>query len=226
MVKTKKTKEGYQKKRKIGTLSIVYRWENMTDDEKEEIDPMERMGIYCIIFPMLVDVLETYWISCAYFEKWDVIEDVVGDDIILRPPTRTEWVYKDMSKETSYMKQPEICYPLLRTTERYKEDLLNGGMITNELNERIDKCENERRNLIEQKRFLIKDLTNKHINELVSVLLGVKRLSLDHSQKYKDKHQEDVFKEHEILSKRIDMQLSKKKGKGVSNNQITKSFQD
>jgi len=195
-----------KKKRKIGTLSLAYRWENMTDDEKEEIDPMERMGIYCIIFPMLVDVLETYWISCAYFEKWDVIEDVVGDDTILRPPTNTEWVYKDMSKETSkygteYIQQPEICYPLLRTTERYKEDLLNGGMITNELNERIDKCENERRNLIEQKRFLIKDLTNKHINELVSILLVVKRLNFDHSQKYKDKNAEDVLKEAEIWRK-------------------------
>ena len=140
---------------------------------------------------MLLNVMETFWITCAYFERWDVIEDVVGDEIRLRPISRTEWMYRESREEKSNVR-PEYI--------QQKKHLLNGGMITNELDERLDSCENDRMKLIEEKRFLIQDLTNIHINELVSVLLEVKRLSLEQSksEKNRNKEREDVLEELKI----------------------------
>ena len=194
------TENKIKKTRKIGTLSIVYRWDKMTDEEKEEIDPMERMGIYCIIFPMLLNVMETFWITCSYFERWDVIEDVVGDEIRLRPISRTEWMYRESREEKSTVR-PEYI--------QQKKHLLNGGMITNELDERLDSCEDDRMKLIEEKRFLIQDLTNIHINELVSVLLEVKRLSLEQSNSEKNRNKEREDEEEELRICKVNIRNSK-----------------
>ena len=34
---------------------------------------MEKMGIYCIVFSMLEDRLETLWWNCSYVHEWKVI---------------------------------------------------------------------------------------------------------------------------------------------------------
>ena len=65
-------------------------WNERSDDERENINPMEKMGIYCIVFSMLEDRLETLWWNCSYVHKWDSIEDysVIQEKTIKRPPRK------------------------------------------------------------------------------------------------------------------------------------------
>ena len=44
-----------------------------SDTPEREIPVMERVGIYCMVFSMLEDRLETFWWNCSYVHKWNVI---------------------------------------------------------------------------------------------------------------------------------------------------------
>ena len=61
-----------------------------SDPPEREIPVMERVGIYCMVYSMLEDRLETFWWNCSHIHKWDVIP---SDDNPRkkRPPKRKEW---------------------------------------------------------------------------------------------------------------------------------------
>ncbi len=60
-------------------------WNDKSDKERENINPMERIGIYCIVFSMLEDRIETLWWNCSFVHEWDVIE---GYSIIKKEKTK------------------------------------------------------------------------------------------------------------------------------------------
>ena len=86
-------------------------WEEKSDEGKQEINPMERMGIYCIVFSMLEDRLETLWWNCSYVHKWDVIEKRVDGVKTKRPPNEYEHRNRKIPKG-------------IRTTGRFRNNLL------------------------------------------------------------------------------------------------------
>ena len=55
------------------SVEFFRNWDNLSEQEKEEITPTEKVGIYCIVFSMLEDRLETLWWNCSYVHQWNVI---------------------------------------------------------------------------------------------------------------------------------------------------------
>ena len=56
------------------------------DSLDREIPVMERVGIYCMVYSMLEDRLETVWWNCSFIHKWDVIPS--DDDPKLKKPPK------------------------------------------------------------------------------------------------------------------------------------------
>ena len=146
-------------------------WEEKSDEGKQEINPMERMGIYCIVFSMLEDRLETLWWNCSYVHKWDVIEKRVDGVKTKRPPNEYEHRNRKIPKG-------------IRTTGRFRNNLLENWKITNKLNDRIFKSEEDRRELVHRNMFFMDDLKDKHIKEVMSLFREVDKLV----QKHKKSH--------------------------------------
>ena len=69
-----------------------------SETPEREIPVMERIGIYCMVFSMLEDRLETFWWNCSYVHKWDVIPSN-DDPRLKRPPKRKEWEKRKFERE-------------------------------------------------------------------------------------------------------------------------------
>ena len=47
-------------------------WNKLKEPERWELlesNPMQRVGIYCMVFSMFEDRLETFWWNCAYVHQ-------------------------------------------------------------------------------------------------------------------------------------------------------------
>ena len=150
-------------------------WDERSDDERENINPMEKMGIYCIVFSMLEDRLETLWWNCSYVHEWTVIEDdsVIQEKTIKRPPRKNE-----------YLKR-KIPYQI-RTTGRFRKDLNQSHKITQKLHDRIQQSEWDRKELIHRNMFFMGDLKDKHIKEVMSLFRKVDKLVQKHKKGHQD----------------------------------------
>jgi len=150
-------------------------WEEKSDEGKQEINPMERMGIYCIVFSMLEDRLETLWWNCSYVHEWDVIEEysVIKKVRIKRPPREDEHRKRKIPKN-------------IRTTGRFRINLLDNWKITQKLNDRILKSESDRRELVHRNMFFMDDLKDKHIKEVMSLFREVDKLVQKHKKGHQD----------------------------------------
>ena len=153
-------------------------WDERTDEERKNINPMEKMGIYCIVFSMLEDRLETLWWNCSYVHKWNVIgewdeeeERYVTDNA--RPP----WEYEHRERK--------IPNPI-RTTGRFRIDLLENGKINQRLHDRINNSEKDRRELIHRNMFFMNDLKDKHIKEVMLVFRELDKLVKKHKKGHPD----------------------------------------
>ena len=74
-------------------------WMDLYSDTPErEIPVMERVGIYCMVYSMLEDRIETFWWNCSYVYKWDVIPSD-DDSKLKRPPERKEWEKRKITKK-------------------------------------------------------------------------------------------------------------------------------
>ena len=136
-------------------------WNERSEEERENINPMERMGIYCIVFSMLEDRLETLWWNCSYVHEWKVIGEWDEDNKRYvtdngRPPQEYEH------------RGRKIPYPI-RTTGRFRIDLLENGKITQKLHDKIHQSEKDRKELIHRNMFFMGDLKDKHITEVMSI---------------------------------------------------------
>ena len=150
-------------------------WDEKSDKERENINPMERMGIYCIVFSMLEDRLEPLWWNCSYVHEWDVIEEysTTKKVRIKRPPREDEHRKRKIPKN-------------IRTTGRFRINLLENWKITNKLNDRILKSESDRRELVHRNMFFMDDLTDKHIKEVMSLFRELDKLVQKHKKGHQD----------------------------------------
>ena len=87
--------------------------ERNKDVNENQINPLERVGIYYMVFSMLEDRLETFWWNCCYVHGWEVIipkgEKEKRSELremgqkppptITRvPPTKKQWKRRDIPK--------------------------------------------------------------------------------------------------------------------------------
>ena len=146
-------------------------WNEKSDKEKESINPMEKMGIYCIVFSMLEDRIESLWWNCSFVHEWNVIEEysTTRKQKIVRPPREDEHRKRRIPKR-------------IRTTGRFRNDLLDNGKITIKLNEKILKSESDRKELIHRNMFFMDDLKDKHIKEVMLLFREVDKLVQKHKK--------------------------------------------
>ena len=151
-------------------------WDERSEEEKENINPMEKMGIYCIVFSMLEDRLETLWWNCSYVHGWDVIGNF--DENNKYVPERPPQEYEHRGRK--------IPSPI-RTTGRFRIDLLDNRKITQKLHDRIQQSEWDRKELIHRNMFFMGDLKDKHIREVMTLFREVDRLVQKHKKGHPDK---------------------------------------
>ena len=144
-----------------------------SDTPEREIPIMERVGIYCMVYSMLEDRLETFWWSCSYVHKWDVIPSV-DDPKLKRPPKRKEWKKRQIPKS-------------IRQTGSYLSRLEKNGKITLELKTRVRRSDDDRREIIHRNMFNMKEVTKDHIQELMSMFREFDKLIRKHKKKHLDK---------------------------------------
>ena len=142
-------------------------WDERSDDERENINPMEKMGIYCIVFSMLEDRLETLWWNCSYVQGWEVM---VNPE---RPPNE-------------YEHRKRMIPSRVRTTGRFRKDLIDNLKIPQKLHDRIQQSEWDRKELIHRNMFFMGDLKDKHIKEVMSLFRKVDKLVQKHKKGHQD----------------------------------------
>ena len=144
-----------------------------SDTPEREIPVMERVGIYCMVFSMLEDRLETFWWNCSYVHKWNVISSV-DDPKLKRPPKRKEWKKRQIPKR-------------IRTTGWFSNQLERNGKISKELNQRLKRSDDDRREIIHRNMFNMKEVTKDHIQELMSMFREMDKLIKKHKKTHSDK---------------------------------------
>ena len=146
-----------------------------SDTPEREIPIMERVGIYCMVYSMLEDRLETFWWNCSYVHKWDVIPS--DDETLKRPPKKKEWKKRQIPKR-------------IRTTGWFANQLQKNGKITKELVTRFKRSDDDRREIIHRNMFNMKKVTKDHIQELMSLFREFDKLNKKHKKKHSDKFDE------------------------------------
>ena len=144
-----------------------------SDTPEREIPVMERVGIYCMVYSMLEDRLETFWWNCSYVHKWDVIPSN-DDPKLKRPPKRKEWKKRQIPKR-------------IRTTGWFSNQLERNGKISKELNQRLKRSDDDRREIIHRNMFNMKEVTKDHIQELMKMFREMDKLIRKHKKGHPDK---------------------------------------
>ena len=111
---------------------------------------MERVGVYCIVYSMLEDRLETLWWNYSYVNRLKVLKETQDQsprEIILH-----EWENKMIPK-------------YVRLSGVFLKQLYEQNVIDENLENRLYKSDLDRRELVHRNMFFIKDLKDKHIRE-------------------------------------------------------------
>ena len=154
-------------------------WDERSDEERENINPMEKMGVYCIVFSMLEDRLETLWWNCSYVHGWKVIGH--WDD------GKNRYVTDNGRPPQEYEHKGRKIPTPIRTTGKFRIDLLKNGKISQTLHDRIHQSEKDRKELIHRNMFFMGDLRNKHITEVMTLFRQVDKLVQKHKKGHPDK---------------------------------------
>ena len=144
-----------------------------SDTPEREIPVMERVGIYCMVYSMLEDRLETFWWNCSFVHKWNVIPSE-DDETLKRPPKKKEWKKRQIPKR-------------IRTTGWFANQLQKNGKITKELVTRFKRSDDDRREIIHRNMFNMKEVTKDHIQELMSLFREIDKLLKKHKKTHSDK---------------------------------------
>ena len=163
------------------SVEFFRNWDNLSEQEKEEITPTEKVGIYCIVFSMLEDRLETLWWNCSYVHQWNVIGVWEWNDkkqnmemVDGTPPS--EWEFKNR-------KIPKG----IRHTGNFRNSLLENRKINQKLHDKIENSECDRRELIHRFMYFQKNLMDKHITEVMDLFRELDKLVQKHKRGNKDK---------------------------------------
>ena len=154
-------------------------WDERSDEERENINPMEKMGVYCIVFSMLEDRLETLWWNCSYVHGWKVIGH--WDD------GKNRYVTDNGRPPQEYEHKGRKIPTPIRTTGKFRIDLLKNGKISQTLHDRIHQSEKDRKELIHRNMFFMGDLRNKHITEVMTLFRQLDKLVQKHKKGHPDK---------------------------------------
>ena len=154
-------------------------WDERSDEERENINPMEKMGVYCIVFSMLEDRLETLWWNCSYVHGWKVIGH--WDD------GKNRYVTDNGRPPQEYEHKGRKIPTPIRTTGKFRIDLLKNGKISQILHDRIHQSEKDRKELIHRNMFFMGDLRNKHITEVMTLFRQLDKLVQKHKKGHPDK---------------------------------------
>ena len=74
----------------------------------------------------------------------------------------------------------------VRTTGRFRKDLIDNWKITQKLHDRIQQSEGDRKELIHRNMFFMDDLKDKHIKEVMSLFREVDKLVQKHKKGHQD----------------------------------------
>jgi len=162
-------------------IEIFNEWKKLTESERDTINPTEKIGIYCIVFSLLEDRLETFWWNCSYVFGWKVLGE--WDDELQEYNTRGGKGHPPDEFEFKRRKIPKG----IRTTGTFREDLFRNQKINQKIHERILKSEWDRRELIHRNMYYNRDLMDKHISEVMDLFREIDKLLQKHKRTHKDK---------------------------------------
>ena len=130
-------------------------------------DPMERVGVYCVVYSLMEDRLETLWWNYSYCNRIKVF----NYDNQPREISEHEWENK-------------IIPPKIRRSGIYLKNLNpeEWGVIDKKLFEDIKKSDLDRRELIHRNVFFTGDLKDKHINECVKLFRILDKMVQKHKR--------------------------------------------
>ena len=151
-----------------------------SDTPEREIPVMERVGIYCMVYSMLEDRLETFWWNCSYVHGWNVIGewDVERQEFNTKdgkghPPSKFGFKNRKIPKG-------------IRTTGVFRIQLLQNGKINQKLHDRIVDSEYDRKELIHRNMYFKSELMDKHIVEVMNLFREVDKLLQKHKKGHPD----------------------------------------
>ena len=155
-------------------------WKKLSQEEKDGMTPTEKVGIYCIVFSMLEDRLETFWWNCSYVHGWNVIGewDVERQEFNTKdgkghPPSKFGFKNRKIPKG-------------IRTTGVFRKQLLQNGKINQKLHDRIVDSEYDRKELIHRNMYFKSELMDKHIVEVMNLFREVDKLLQKHKKGHPD----------------------------------------
>ena len=151
-------------------------WKKLSEQEKKDITPTEKIGIYGIVFSMFEDRLETLWWNCSYVYKWNVIGEREWNEeeqryVIVgrKPPDEKEFKKRKIPRG-------------IRHTGYFRSSLLENKKISQKLDDRIEKSESDRRELIHRFMYFQKDLMDKHIIDVMELFREIDKLIQKHKR--------------------------------------------
>ena len=152
------------------SVSFFTDWKKLSQEEKDGMTPTEKVGIYCIVFSMLEDRLETFWWNCSYVHGWNVIGewDVQRQEFNTKdgkghPPSKFGFKNRKIPRG-------------IRTTGVFRIQLLQNGKINQKLHDRIEDSEYDRKELIHRNMYFKSELMDKHIVEVMNLFREVDKL--------------------------------------------------
>ena len=163
------------------SIEIFNEWNKLTESERDSINPTEKVGIYCIVFSLLEDRLETFWWNCSYVHEWKVIGE--WDDELQEYNTKGDKGHPPNEFDFKKRNIPRG----IRTTGTFRIDLFKNRKINQKLHERIMKSEWDRKELIHRNMYFKKDLMDKHITEVMFLFRELDKLLQKHKRGNKDK---------------------------------------
>jgi len=162
------------------SVSFFTDWKKLSQEEKDGMTPTEKVGIYCIVFSMLEDRLETFWWNCSYVHGWNVIGewDVERQEFNTKdgkghPPSKFGFKNRKIPKG-------------IRTTGVFRIQLLQNGKINQKLHDRIEDSEYDRKELIHRNMYFKSELMDKHIVEVMNLFREVDKLLQKHKKGHPD----------------------------------------
>ena len=158
------------------------------NSDEKDINPMERIGIYCIVFSMMEDRLETFWWNCCYVHKWGVIipeSERVNRFILKKQGMRLPPIQKVPLTKKQWENR-EIPSDRTRTTGNFRKELVKNHKITENLGQRIELMEGDRKEIIHRNMFYMKHISINHINEGMEIFRELDKLLQKHKRGHKD----------------------------------------
>ena len=175
------------------------RWKS----RKQSLDgygyPTDRTGIYLMLYSLLDYRLETLWLNHAYLKGWGVFDkkQKYFDKISKKESTKTHKRFYALDEDS--WKKRRIPSGLRKTGtflidlygkgygKKYRSSNFNNTpLLSDELMEKISRCEDDRKELIHRNLFFMNDITDEHIESVIKIFREIDKMVT--------KHQKDNYK--------------------------------